>query len=166
MQANALFRPPRARFLLLVLALLVSGGAQAQKTVSFLANVQPDSDQTGFNVRINDQSIPTSDLNAMLRPSGGMVLRVTSLHIVLLDALTLPAASDYAVVFLGALSPRGSIDGFGAGTLSTSGGATRQIQFDPGLYVSLREDQVLTLRSQVQSNQVARVEVHGFLETP
>lgn len=161
-----LFRP----LLMCVAALLACGAAvqdvHAQKTISFQANVQPASDQTAFNILVNDQVITTDELNTLLRPGGGAVLRVTSIHALLLTGpVAIPDENDYAVILLGGLSRDGSISGFGAGTISANGGATGQINLNPGMYVSLRADQVLSLRSLIQSNRLARVHVHGYLET-
>lgn len=151
---------------ILLLALFFAGSAHAQKAISFLANVQPDSDQTFFSIKLNDQTITSAALNDMLRPGGGSTLRVTSIHGLLIDSQqAVPDAFDYAVVFIGAITPRASVRGFGAGTISVSGPTTTQINFDPGLFVNLDSDETLTLRSQIQSNQLARIEVHGFLET-
>lgn len=154
---------PLALFMF-VLAILTAFDAQAQKSISFQANVYPDSDQTAFDIRVDDQQISTNELNAMLQPEGGVVLRVTSIHALLLAGpVVVPDSSDYAVILFGRLKRSGSISGFGAGTISAQGGATAQINLDPGLYVTLRQDEVLTLRSLVQSNQLARVLIHGHL---
>lgn len=150
---------------ILTLSLFFTANAHAQKAISFLANVQPDSDQTAFSIKVNEQTITSAELNDMLRPGGGTTLRVTSIHGLLIDPLTIPDVSDYALVFIGAVSRRASIRGFGAGTISVSHGNTTQVNFDPGLFVNLDNDESLTLRSQTQSNQLARIEVHGFLES-
>jgi len=156
--------PKSFLFILLVSLSLVASNAYAQKAISFLANVHPDTDQTFFNIKVNDQAIPSNTLHNMLRPGGGSVLRVTSIHGTLFGRISAPAPTDYALIFLGAINPRFSVSGFGAGTLSVSGATTTQINFDPGLYVHLNSDQTLTLRSLIQSNQLAHIEVHGFLE--
>ncbi len=155
----------RVRFTLfsLLLALLSVGHLHAAEAVSFLANVDPDSDQTVLTVQLGDQQIPTSELNDMLRPGGGSVLRITSVHGFLTGTPQVPSTSDYAVIFVGAIM-RGGIRGFGAGTLSLNGAGTTQINFDPGLVASLLNNEYLVIRSQSQSNHEARVEVHGFLE--
>ncbi len=149
---------------ILTLSLFFAASAHAQKAISFLANVQPDSDQTAFSIKVNEQTITSAELNNMLRPGGGTTLRVTSMHGLLIDPFTIPDISDYALIFIGAITPRAAVRGFGTGTISVSGGTTTQINFDPGLFVNLNNNETLTLRSQIQSNQLARIEVHGFLE--
>lgn len=153
----------RSHLCALLVALFFIGTASASEAVSFLANVDPDSDQTVFTIQVGDQQISTAQLNNMLRPGGGSVLRITSVHGFLSDPNIVPDATDYAVIFVGALS-RFGIRGFGAGTLSLNGAGTTQINFAPGLVASLLNNEVLTIRSQVQSNHEARIEVHGFLE--
>ncbi len=151
-------------YVLLVSLALMASNAYAQKAVSFLANVHPDTDQTFFSIKVNDQTITPAALNNMLRPGGGSVLRVTSIHGTLFDRVSAPDPSDYALIFIGAITPRFAVRGFGAGTISISGATTTQINFAPGLYVNLNSNETLTLRSQTQSNQLAHMEVHGFLE--
>ncbi len=149
--------------LLLLGSSLLGASAWAQ-TVSFLANVDPDTSQTVFTVQIDGQQTATADLNQLLRPGGGKVLRVTSIHGFLSDGRVPPTADDYAVIFLGALSNRNAVRGFGAGSIALDGRSTSQINFQPGLFVSLLANESLVLRSQLQSNYPARIEVHGFLK--
>lgn len=158
-------RSDTIRFCTLVLALLLASIAHGKETVSFVAVVQPHSDQTGFNLMIGNQQVPSSMLNDMLRPGGGHMLRVTSIKAHLINSQPMPGDSDYALVFLGAVTTRPSVRGFGAGSISVSGAATAQVNFDPGLFVQLGGNESLTVRSQLQSNETAHIEVHGYLES-
>lgn len=148
-------------FILICFALL-SVPAWAQP-VSILGNVEADSFDTALTVQVRDQQVSAEDFSDMLRPGGGHVFRVTSINGFLLNGPVPPSNDDYAVVFLGALGLRNSIRGFGAGTIALDGRGSNQVNFRPGLFVNLLANESLVLRSMVQSNQQARIEVHGFL---
>ncbi len=151
--------------LLLLVCWICGTAVYASTPVSFLANIDPDSSQTIFTIQVGAEQVSSNDLNSRLRPGGGSVLRVTSIHGFLSDGLKLPADPHYALIFLGAMQPRNAIRDFGAGTLVLTGSSTSQITFDPGLLVNLLPNESLTLRSQTQSNHAAKIEVRGFLES-
>jgi len=150
-------------YILFIGFLLMGTHAYADQAISFLANVAPDTSQTVFTAQLDGHQISTEQLNEMLRPGGGSVLRVTSMHGFLISS-SIPTSLDYAVIFIAALRPRDSVRGFGAGTISLNGPSTTQINFDPGLFAQLLSNESLVLRSQIQSNHLARIEVHGFLQ--
>lgn len=149
-------------YILFISFLLMGSHVYADQTVSFLANVHPDTSETVFTVQLDGQQISTAQLNDMIRPDGGHIFNVTSMHGFLLSS-SIPTSSDYAVIFIGALKGR-SVRGFGAGTISLNGPSTTQINFDPGLFAQLLSNESLVLQSQIQSNHMARIEVHGFVK--
>ncbi|GAB4194927.1 MAG: hypothetical protein Tsb002_26940 [Wenzhouxiangellaceae bacterium] len=157
------FQPSRLAVLWLLLAAAMTSTAYAQKPISFQTIVHPNSTQSGFNIQFVDKQISTNELNMMLQPAGGMVLRVTSIHGYLTGMTDVPNAFDYAVIYLGA-SKRGSMRQFGAGSISLNGAGTTQINFDPGLVATLLDTETLALRSLLQSNRQARIEIHGYIE--
>ncbi|GEM_PF-3692420 len=154
----------RIHALLFVISLLFYGSVQAQEPIAFFADVIPNSDQTVFTVIVGDQQLSVPELQNLLRPGGGSVLRVTSIQALIFDPPAAPSNSDYALVALIASSKFGDTRGFGAGTISATGGTTTQINFEPGLVIRLESSEKLTLRSFLQSNATARIELHGFLE--
>ena len=159
---------PRSILLILLATLfavpLTNANAQqsdVQHTVSFLANIDAGQFQTVFTAVKGTQQISTEDLNNLIRPGGGNVLRIRSIHAHLLPGI--PKVGDYAAFFLGACTQRQSTRGFGAGSVAVGGTANEQVTFTPGGVASLLESESLCLRSLVQSNYTVRVEVHGVL---
>lgn len=140
---------------------VVVQGASIEDTVSFLANVDPNSFETTFTAVRGTQQISTATLNSLIRSSGGYVFRIRSIHAHLLTGV--PNVGDYAVFFLGACDDDNSTRGFGAGSLAVGGNANEQVTFLPGVVASLGSSESLCLRSLIQSNHTVRVEVHGVL---
>lgn len=134
---------------------------KVEDAVSFFANVDPDSFDTTFAaIVIGTEQATAEDLNELLRPSGGMALRVTTMK---LHNFT-PVDTSYASVFLGACTPIFSTRGFGSGPLAAGGPNTIQVNFQPGLVATLNSNESLCIRSLIQSNDLAVVGIHGFLQ--
>ena len=153
--------------ILFILILLSTMGCNSEKciqtdnVVSFLANVDPDSFQKVFTVVIGTKQATPSELNNLLRPEGGKVFIVTSItsyHI------TPRNESPFSVIGLLGLTESGSTRGWGAGTISVSERETTHVDYRPGIVVLLTENESLAVRSFIQSNDKARVEVHGYLK--
>lgn len=136
--------------------------ANVQRTVSFLANVDAGAFETEFTVVRGTQQITTEQLNDLIRPDGGYVLRIRSIHAHLLPGV--PEVGDYAAFFLGACNEKFSTRGFGAGSVAVGDTANEQVIFLPGVVAWLTASERLCLRSLIQSNYTVRVEVHGVLE--
>ena len=166
---NRLRKPTTTFGSLLIVAILSLWGAtgceanesvRPENIVSFFATVSPNSYVTVFgSAMIGTEQVTSEDLNKLLRPSGGKVLIVTSItgyHI------TPTSNAPFSAVSLLARKP-GASRGWGAGGLSISGLQTTQVDYRPGLVVTLLPDESLCIASWIQSNERARVEVHGYL---
>ena len=154
---------------LLILAILLPCGAngyevkrsfQIENVVSFFGTVSPDSTDTDFGaIVIGTKQATSEDLNKLLRPKGRKVLIVTSItayHI------TPTSKAPFSIVAL--LGYRnGSTRGWGNGGLSISRLQTTQVNYRPGLVVTLMTGESLGIRSFKQSNEKARVGIHGYL---
>jgi len=168
---NRLRKPTTTLGSLLIVAILSLWGAtgceanesvRPETIVSFFATVSPSSYVTTFGLAtIGTEQVTSQDLNELLRPSGGKVLIVTSItgyHI------TPTSKAPFSVVWLFALTRETKASrGWGGGGLSISGLQTTQVNYRPGLVVTLLPDESLCVRSGTQSNETARVEVHGYL---
>lgn len=165
---NRLRKPTTTLGSLLIVAILSLWGAtgceanesvRPENIVSFFATVSPSSYVTTFGLAtIGTEQVTSQDLNRLLRPSGGKVLIVTSItgyHI------TPTSKAPFSVVWLSARKPE-AVRGWGAG-LSISGLQTTQVNYRPGLVVTLLPDESLCIESGTQSNEKARVVVHGYL---
>ena len=130
------------------------------EVVSFLANVNPNQKQKVFTIVIGDEQVSTEKLNNLLKPKGGKVLIVTSItafHI------TPKKRKSFSVVGLLAVSNNGATRGWGAGTLSVNEKFTTHISYHPGLIIKLMKKESLAIANYIQSNELVRVEIHGFL---
>jgi len=132
--------------------------------VSFFAFVDPNSTQTGFFTKIGEAQVTPQALADDIRIDGDRVLRITSIQGHLFGASLPPVETDYALAFVGACTPRSSVRAFGNGYMAFAGPSTVQVTYRPGLVVSLYDDEVLCLRSLIQSNQKVLIEVHGYLQ--
>lgn len=154
---------------LLILAILFLWGAatcaasesvQPENTVSFFATVSPDSKETSFGaVMIGTEQATSEDLNNLIGPEGGKMLIVTSItayHI------TPTSKAPFSVVDLMGCK-NGSTRGWGNGGLSISGMQTTHVNYRPGLVVTLIADESLCIANFIQSNEKARVGIHGYL---
>lgn len=152
--------------LISLLALGLSGPLHAQTPVTFFGTVAPNSQQVVFDsIVIGAKQSTSSELNAMLQPGTDYSLRVTSIYVNLFSTSTmLPGQDDYVRTNIAAISPNGSVRGFGSHTIALSGAGTTQVSFSPGLYVDLDTREQLGLISLIQSNHPARVTIHGFLD--
>lgn len=152
--------------LISLLVLGLNGQIHAQTPVTFFGTVAPDSEQTVFDsVLIGDQQTNNSELSQMLQPGTDYSLRITSIYVNLFTGSTRPPSeADYARANIAAISPNGSVRGFGSHTISLSGTGTTQVSFSPGLYVDLDTREQLGLISLIQSNHDARLTIHGFLD--
>lgn len=133
---------------------------QTNNIVSFLANVSANSYQKVFTVVIGTKQATPTELNNLLRPEGGkifIVTSITSFHI------TPKIEAPFSVIALLAVTEKGSTRGWGAGSLSVTGRNTTHVTYRPGLVVELRDVESLAVRSFIQSNETAHVEVHGYL---
>lgn len=166
---NRLRKPTTTLGSLLIVAILSLWGAtgceanesvRPENIVSFFATVSPNSYVTAFGLAmIGTEQVTSEDLNELLRPSGGKVLIVTSItgyHI------TPTSKAPFSVVWLLARKPK-AVRGWGGGGLSISGLQTTQVNYRPGLVVTLLPDESLCIESGTQSNDTARVQVHGYL---
>lgn len=155
---------------LLMLAILFLCGASGcvanesikpENIVSFFGTVSPNSkDKTFGAVVIGAEQATSEDLNKLLRPNGNKVLIVTSVtgyHI------TPTNKAPFSVVAILGLRENGSTRGWGNGGLSVSGLQTTQVDYRPGIVVTLMSDESLCIASFIQSNDKARVGVHGYL---
>jgi hypothetical protein len=157
------------RCLLLLVVLLVWGAtgceynedAEPDIVVSFFATVSPDSRETTFGAAmIGTEQATSEDINELIRPAGGKVLIVTSItgyHI------TPSSKYPFSVVGLIGITDEGSTRGWGNGGLSIAGLHTTHVTFKPGLAVTLTSNESLCIASFIQSNDKARVGVHGYL---
>lgn len=152
--------------MLIVLLLWATLGCNSEKCVqtnnivSFLANVSPGSNQKVFTVVIGTKQATPAELNNLLRPEGGKIFIVTSItsyHI------TPKIEAPFSVIGLLAVTESESTRGWGAGSLSVTGRKTTHVTYRPGLVVELTGAESLAVRSFIQSNETARVEVHGYL---
>ena len=129
--------------------------------VSFFASVSPGSKETTFGAAmIGIQQATSEELNNLLRPEGGKALIVTSItgyHI------TPTKKIPFSIVDLIGLSKKGSTRGWGNGGLSIAGPQTTQVNYRPGIVVTLMSGESLCIASFIQSNEKARVGVHGYL---
>ncbi len=162
--SNSLHLVALVLFFTVTFSLVKAANAQpsdVQRTVSFLANVDAGQLQSVFTVVQGTQQMTSAELNNYIRPDGGYVLRIRSIHAYLLRGV--PQPGDYAAFFLGACSDEFYTRGFGAGSLAVGGTRSEQVIFQPGIVASLSVSESLCLRSLIQSNYTARVEVHGIL---
>lgn len=149
-----------------LLALGLNGQIHAQTPVTFFGTVAPNSQQIVFDsILIGAQQSTSGELNAMLQPGTDYSLRITSIYANLFTlSTTTPGEDDYARINIAEIGPGGDVRGFGNHTISLSGTGTTQVNFSPGLYADLRIRGRLGLISLIQSNQDARVTIHGFLD--
>lgn len=151
---------------LVILILWSTIGCKVEKRVpiedivSFQANVEADSFQKVFTLVIGTKQATSEELNNLLRPAGGKVLMVTSITAFHIKPTI---ESPFSVIKLMAQTASGSTRGWGVGGLSVSGRKTTHVTYRPGMVVELVGDESLTIRSLIQSNELARVEVHGHL---
>ena len=131
--------------------------------VTFFGTVNPDSYQTVLTVKIGEEQVSSGDFADLIRVNTNPVLRITSIQGFVFGSPNPPTESDYALALVAACSPTFSLRGFGNADIAFSGPKTVQLNFHPGPVVSLLEGERLCLRSNTQSNQRVRIEVHGYL---
>ena len=85
-----------------------------------------------------------------------IVTSITAYHI------TPTSKAPFSVVDLMGCK-NGSTRGWGNGGLSISGLQTTQVNYRPGLVVTLIADESLCIGNFIQSNETARVGIHGYL---
>ena len=127
--------------------------------MSYFETVYPSSFGSVGSLVVGTNQASSEDLYEAIRPEGGKVLIVTSItafHI------TPTHETPFSVISLLGVKD-GSTRGWGQGSLSVSGLQTTQVNYDPGLVVQLTKGESLSFRSLLQSNDIARVGLHGYL---
>ncbi len=140
------------------------GEIDPDNAVTFSAIVAADSFETVLTATIGETQTTPAQLADAIRNGSGHVLRITAINGHVFSGPVPPAATDYASAFVGACTPRLSVRGFGNGPIAFGGRGTVQVNYRPGLVASLTANEVLCLRSLVQSNQRVLIEVHGYLQ--
>ncbi len=131
-------------------------------TVSFFMDVEPGTKSfISQNGQIGTKQVTISKINEQLYNGKTLIVKsITVEHL----SLPFPNPESYSVVALARCAIKsGSIGGFGNSSISTYGLQSNSMYYNPGLVVHLDEKHVLCVSSYIQSNEKARIFVHGIL---
>lgn len=136
---------------------------KAQVTVSFFMTVEPNSKSlvsNGAQIGVNQGLV--SDINAELYQGKTLIIKSISVENM---SLPFPNPESYSVVAFGQCETKSlNIIGFGNSYISTYGLQNNSVYYNPGLVVQLiSKNHGLCVSSSIQSNNEARVFVHGVL---
>ncbi len=159
---------------LLPMVLLIAAPASAEsleeikekmaETVSFFMTVEPgEKSLTSSNpVHIGDKEIPYKELMTYLHKGRTLVVKTVIVENV---SLPFPATDAYSVVSLARCDVNTlATGGFGNSAIATYGLQSNPVHYNPGLLVTLLDQSdSLCVSSYIQSNETARVFIHGVL---